>query len=206
MTKRSSSSPAPNEFGDAQATLLLIERALAHDRAAGKALVERLTPVLVARVRRYARASRGRLGPIEVDEAVQQLWVALLQDDGHLLRLWDAKRSTRLESFVAAVADKKLSDMRRHMTARRRSGISVHPDGLAEAPSPEPGPDVILAMHRLLEAVHQAMGAKGQQIMVALCAPSADPRCVASVLDVERQVIYNWSHRIREFITQSAHS
>ena len=105
---------------DARADESTIERALAGDRAAQRALLARLAPIIQARaVRILARRSgRGARDPRqEMMDMVQEVFVSLLENDGHSLRAWRRERGLSLDNFVGLLTERQVCTILR--TGRR---------------------------------------------------------------------------------------
>jgi RNA polymerase sigma-70 factor (ECF subfamily) len=97
-----------------------IERALSGDRAAQRALLARLAPVIQARAIRILSRRGGataRDPRQEMMDMVQEVFVALLENDGRILRAWRADGGLSLENFVGLVAERQVCSILR--TGRR---------------------------------------------------------------------------------------
>ena len=91
----------------------LVRRALARDPSAQRELVARLTPVIQARVARTLLARRSRLAGgrdwrEEVKDLSQDVFLALFDRDGQVLRDWQPERGLSLENFVGLVAKRQV--------------------------------------------------------------------------------------------------
>jgi DNA-directed RNA polymerase specialized sigma24 family protein len=93
--------------GEASLDQDLVRRALRGERPAIDALVNRLSPVVQARVARLL-LWRGRAAGIDlraqVEDLSQEVFLALFERDGRVLRSWDPGRGLSLENFVGLVA------------------------------------------------------------------------------------------------------
>ena len=72
-----------------------------------------LTPVIQARVARTLLAHRSRLAGgrdvrQEVEDLSQDVFLALFDRDGHVLRSWEPERGLSLENFVGLVAERQV--------------------------------------------------------------------------------------------------
>jgi DNA-directed RNA polymerase specialized sigma24 family protein len=88
----------------------LIRQALAGDRPAIDRLVDRLTPIVQARIARLllARArATGRDMRAQVEDMSQEVFLSLFDHDGRVLRAWDRQRGLSLENFVGFVAHRQ---------------------------------------------------------------------------------------------------
>src|SRR5579883_2724873 len=88
----------------------LLRRALAGDRAAARELVVLLSPVVHARVARKLFRSglarkQGRELRQEIEDFVQEVFVALFADGGRPLRAWDPTRGLSLLNFVGLISE-----------------------------------------------------------------------------------------------------
>jgi len=98
----------------------LLEQALAGDRAAQRALLGHLAPVIQARVARalYRRRVPAARDPRqELLDMTQEVFVSLLDDDARALRAWQPSRGLSLESFVGFLAERQVASILR--TGRR---------------------------------------------------------------------------------------
>jgi len=92
-------------------TRALVQRALGGEPAAGRELVQQLTPVVQRRVA-VAWASCGAPGgrPVtrsDVLDLTQQVLLLLFENGGRVLRSWDPLRGLSLRSFVGLVAERE---------------------------------------------------------------------------------------------------
>ncbi len=170
----------------------LIARALSGDRAAQRALAERLSPVIRARV---ARKLRGRGDPGEADEVAQKVWTLLFDKDGPLLGRWQPG-GLSVENYVGRAAE---WEALHHLRAQGRARTEPL-DAADELPSPH---DVERSVadrdqaRKLYARVAEQLPPKGRLVLAALYADELSPDEAAELLGVTRQVVYNWQHRIR---------
>jgi RNA polymerase sigma factor (sigma-70 family) len=88
----------------------LIRAALEGDRRAIDDLVDRLTPVVQARVARLLLSRAGARGldvRAQVEDLTQEVFLSLFDDDGRVLASWDPERGLSLENFVGLVAHRQ---------------------------------------------------------------------------------------------------
>ena len=89
----------------------LLARALGGDAVAVRELLDRLLPVVQTRVglalmRRQGQA-RGRNVRAEVEDLSQEVFLALFERDGRVLRGWQPERGLSLKGFVGLVAERE---------------------------------------------------------------------------------------------------
>ncbi|MCB9545528.1 MAG: sigma-70 family RNA polymerase sigma factor [Myxococcales bacterium] len=183
--------------------VVLVAQALAGKAAAGRLLTARLLPVIHARCRVFlARRASGRLGAKDADDLAQEVWLALLANDGHALRAYDPERGMSLEGYVGLLSRRQLWRNVDALQAQKRGpGAELHDaeaaGRVAAVGDPEAhvlGQELAAALHGHLEA---ELPTRGRLVLAALYEDGHDAEQVAGLLGVSRQVIYNWQQRIR---------
>jgi DNA-directed RNA polymerase specialized sigma24 family protein len=165
-------------------------------RARAVALV---TATVRARVRRFL--CRSPIAGYEVEDLVQEIWVALLDRGARRLRSWDPGRCVPLERFIAVIADRELASLWSRSRARRRSAPIVD---LASTPAhaavdtwtPEAAAVTAALLGGWRARIDQQLSVRGRAIF-ELMVLELEPDQVAAVLAVNRQVVYNWQYQIR---------
>ena len=91
--------------------LALLDRALSGDVAQLPGLVDRWTPVIQARIvrvlRRYSETADPRVAQ-EVEDLVQQVFVALFENGAAALRAWQPERGLSLDNWVGLIAEQQI--------------------------------------------------------------------------------------------------
>jgi RNA polymerase sigma-70 factor (ECF subfamily) len=98
----------------------LLERFLAGDRHALRALLDGLAPVIQARAARALARRKGASGRDprqDLHDMVQEVFLALLDRDARALRAWQRDRGLSLENFVGMLAEQQVAAILR--TGRR---------------------------------------------------------------------------------------
>jgi DNA-directed RNA polymerase specialized sigma24 family protein len=166
-----------------------------------RSAVEIITTSLRARARRFV--SRSPIAGYGVEDLVQELWVALLDRDARRLRSWDPGRRVPLERFVAVIADRELATLRARSLARRRSAPLVDEATPVHAFMDTWTPESTALTANLLAGwrarIGEQLSVRGRAIF-ELMLLELDPEQVAAVLDVSRQVVYNWQYQIRAIL------
>jgi DNA-directed RNA polymerase specialized sigma24 family protein len=108
-----SSVPAASESSDAGRgnDAALIARALAGEEPAMRTLIDQLLPAIQGRVgrallRRHGQA-RGRNLRTEAEDLSQEVFAALFEQGGRVLRSWQPERGLSLKGFVGLVAERE---------------------------------------------------------------------------------------------------
>lgn len=178
--------------------MTLIAAVSRKDRDATRTLVERLFPVVRARVR-LVQARRADLRHLDAGDLVQQVFVVLLDHDARQLAQWDPSRGASLEGFVGMVTEREVGNAGQRAGARQR--FEVVTESPADAPldssSPEAQTSARDAVSRLGAFLEAQLPPKGRVVLKCLYNDGLDADETARMLGVNRQVVYNWQHRIR---------
>lgn len=181
--------------------LALIDRALRGDATALAALVKRLMPVLFARVRRACGTTARAHGALDVDDLVQEVWLALVDDDGKLLRAYDPSRGATLEGYVGMVATREVGNIRQRVSAKKRGAhlraVEEAPDRPDSRPNPEQDAASRQLAARLGAHLEASLPERGQLVLRYTFNDGLEPAEAAHTMGVSLQVVYNWQHKIR---------
>ncbi len=179
--------------------------ALAGRGAAMRTLTRRLLPVVRGRVRGYFARRGGRpLGGRDADDLVQDVWEALVRDQGRLLRAYDPTRGKTLEGYVGMVCRRELWRRAEEAGRKKRGGhLRVVDIDDVETPAPaHDNPERTAENRDLLAAIRRQVDAelpaRGRLVFSCLYTDGLTPNEAATRIGVELQVVYNWQHRIRK--------
>jgi RNA polymerase sigma factor (sigma-70 family) len=170
---------------------------MAGDAGAAERLVRRLRPVIEAQIRASLRRPGVHLLHPTVADLSQDVWVGLLDDDARLLRAYDPSRGASLETYVALLTRREVSDWARGQRTLKRSVAPVAPGEPRTADTPE---TAVIAddLARALESeLLRVLPEKGQLVYRYVYRDGLDTPTVARTLQVSQQVVYNWTHTIR---------
>jgi RNA polymerase sigma factor (sigma-70 family) len=190
-----------NERDDRDDPHDLVERAFRGDSAARSTMVARLMPVIQARVRRRIGGARSL---VELEDAVQEIWLRLVDARGEALRKYDAARGASFEGYVGMIAERELGNHLDKAKSQKRGGhmSAVGSQELEERPLSSLNPEEQAASREQigLLAIHveAELSANGQRVFRYLCTDGGAAADVASAIGVNVQVVYNWQHKIRE--------
>jgi RNA polymerase sigma factor (sigma-70 family) len=194
-----------------------IAAALSGDRSAIRALVDRVTPVIQARVvrgllrRRDARD--GRDIRQEVEDMTQDVFGALFAHDGRALRSFDPARGLSLENYVGLIAERQVSSILR--SGRRNPWRDVPEDlderaDLEAAAATPAGPelDTILdsrrALEQLLDRMREVLSPRGLELFQRLYVDEEPIEGVAETMGMTRDAIYAWRNRMGKLLQRLA--
>ncbi len=177
--------------------------ALAGDEDDLNRLVEGLTPVIQSRVATLLlRCSGTGAGALrqQVEDLVQEVFIALFDRRAAVLRKWDPARGTPLESFVGLVAERKvISFLRsgRKNPWKEESTLPEELDGMASGI----GSEKLVASRELLREILKRLEAElSPQGWKIFCLLFIEQRSVAEVgreASLSAAAVYAWRSRLR---------
>lgn len=189
-----------------------VERALAGDPHAVRALIDALTPVIHVRV---ARAMfRRRAGSMnrdvrqEVEDLTQEVFVSLFAEDGRALRAWRSDRGLSLTNFAGLLAEHQVASI---MRSGRRSPWTEDPtiaEGLEAAAGATEGPEASVASRELLGALLERLRAeltpRGLQLFETLLVQERSVEEVCAETGMQRDAVYAWRNRLGKLVRKLA--
>ncbi len=181
-----------------------VERALAGDRTAIRALIGALQPVVQARVARVLLrrrgAARGRDVRQELEDLVQEVYLSLFADDGRTLRAWEPERGLSLANFVGLVAERQAIAVLR---SGRRSPWTEDPtdeETLDLERRDTVGPEVRVEsrelLERLLDRMKEELSPKGQHLFTLLFLRERSVPEVRAETGMSDAAVYAWRSRL----------
>ena len=186
-----------------------VEAALRGDSDAVAVLVDTLTPVIQARVARALLrrkpAALGRNIRQEIEDFVQEVFVALFRHDGKALRAWEPGRGMGLKGYVGMVAEQQGAAILR---SRRRSPWTEDPtlqESMVEPagespPTPEQQAISKLFLQRLLDCVRAELSPLGMQLFQLVLVEQRPIDDVTAATGMNRDAVYAWRSRLRKLV------
>ncbi len=188
----------------------VVTSALAGDPVAVRRLVALLTPVV--RYRAGLVLLRLRAGGIvdhaqEVQDLTQEILLQLFQNEGRLLRTWDASKGASLRTFVGLVAQRRaISILRTRPGVERLSDdLSEIEDGAAGAPAV----DAVLASRQELEIILAQVQARlsplGLELFYRLLCHQEPVEQICVAMGLSANAVYIWRNRLLKLVQNLAH-
>ena len=183
-----------------------VRGALAGDPAAVRWLVALLSPVIQARVVRalLRRATGGRSTRQEVEDMVQEVFVALFEDHGKVLRSWDPGRGMSLANFVGLVAERQVAS---NLRSGRRSPWTEDPtlgEELERPSDDDLGPEARVASQQLLavllDRVRATLSPKGLDLLERLFIREESVDAVCAATGMSPDAVYAWRSRLSKLV------
>ncbi|HET6583579.1 MAG TPA: sigma-70 family RNA polymerase sigma factor [Nannocystaceae bacterium] len=182
----------------------MLRRALDGDRTTRRTLASRLIDpiqreVTIALLR--ASPATGQDPRQEVRDIVQDVLVALFEQDGRELRRWDPQRGRNLESFVRLIARRRVA---RVLSQRRGNPWALVLVESELEDSAEGDPDLLVHLEQrnqldaVLLALQARMDDRDHELFELLFVEERDPVEVGEALGMSRGAIHAWSYRMRK--------
>ncbi len=189
----------------------LARRALSGDAVAGRRLVVAVLPVVQARVARVLvkrRAASGRDVRQEIEDLAQEVFAALFENGGRVLRAWDPARGLSLANFCGLVAEREAASILR---SGRRSPWAADPteaEDLERDLDPEPDFEARLAtreqLELLVDRVREALSPLGLEMFERLVVQEEPVESVCASTGMSADAIYAWKSRIGKLVRRLA--
>lgn len=178
-----------------------LRRGLAGDPSAIGALVAAFTPVVQARAARaLARRAAGRQVRQEVEDMTQEVLCLLFQNDGKILRAWDATRGLSLLNYVGLVAEREVGHV---LASGRRSPWALDPTDSAEletAAGTESNIEERMASQELFDRIHarlrDELSPKGLELFRLLVTDEVSIDDAAAIAGLSTGALYTWRSRL----------
>jgi DNA-directed RNA polymerase specialized sigma24 family protein len=186
-------------------------RALSGDAAATRKLVVLVLPVVQARIARMLVRRKTRAGRDvrqEVEDLAQEVFAALFESDGRVLRAWDPARGLGLASFCGLIAEREVSSILR---SGRRSPWSADPteaDVLEKDLTPEPDFEARLAtreqLELLVDRVREVLSPLGLEMFERLVVQEEAVESVCTTTGMKPDAVYAWKSRLGKLVRKIA--
>ena len=188
----------------------VLQRALSGEATELPALVDRWTPVIQARVvrvlRRYSKTADPRVAQ-EVEDLVQQVFVALLENGAAALRTWQPERGLSLDNWVGLIAEQQILALLR---TRKRNPWTDEPALIEELdrPSAAPNPEHETLgrddLDRLLDRMQERLSPLGWRLFGLLYLQGRGVAATAESSGLTTSAVYAWRSRLRRLACQLA--
>jgi len=185
----------------------LISRALAADARAARELVSLLEPVIRARVARVLRrSSPGGAWHSQVADRVQDIFSALFEDRGRVLRSWEPDRGLSLENFVGLFAERRTISALRGQTVPLQESETdleeVSDEGEGSSFFIESSLVTKELLVELLERLRLELSALGMQIFHLIYVEEKSVEEVMACTGMSVDAIYAWRSRLKRLVSK----
>lgn len=181
----------------------LVERALTGAPDAVRALVTAITPVVRARVARIllrrAAAARGRDVAQELDDLSQDVFVALFERQGRILKTWNPDGGLSLSNFVGLVAERRTTSALR---SRRQSPWTEDPTAPADL-GPAAGSGGFekavgqrSLLRALLDRLRSELSPKGMMMFEMMMIEQRPVADICAATGMSSGAVYAWRSRL----------
>jgi RNA polymerase sigma-70 factor (ECF subfamily) len=182
----------------------LVSLALTGDESALARLVDRLTPVIQARVARALLCCRppGRRSNVraQVEDLCQEVFLMLFRDGARVLRSWEPERGLSLDNFVGLVARRRALSLLRSGRGGGRAEVPA-PDDELERAAPGSGPELGAVgreqLRLLLRCLQEEVSPLGWHLFHLLLVEERPLEEVQRSTRMSRDALYAWRSRLR---------
>lgn len=183
----------------------LLARALAGSELADKRLTERLAPairegVVCAFFMAQVHGPRGKRGPDDIADFMQDTYEELFRDDKFVLRKFEpGKESGNLEAYVCRIA-KNVTIGRLRLLKSGRAETPTVPEEMPERPTHGPDPEIAALSRDLLEHVlsELKLDEAGQELFFLHFIDGLEGREICELIGMSQTAFWKWTSRIRE--------
>lgn len=188
--------------------LELVNAALARDPTACRALITQLTPVVRQRVAKMLLQSAARSGrspsPADIDDLAHDVFVALFDREGRVLKAWDPQRGLSLRNFVGLVAQREASAMLR---SGRRSAWAEDPTAEdvqlgVEGHTPERQAAAREELALLLTCLRERLSPRGLLLFEALFCDNQGVEQVCERFGMTSNAVYSFRNRLQSLVAE----
>lgn len=185
----------------------LVQRALDGGAGAVDLLVRRIAPAIQAEISHLLMrmaAPQGRSPRQELEDLMQDAYLALFERGAKRLAGWDPSRGCTLDSYVRMVARTRALDVLR--SRRRTPWLGESADDAETDTTLEAADDheaVVLAKEQLAAVerhLHELLQPRDYSMFVGLFVEERAPADVAAALGMTPAAVYQWSSRFRRNI------
>jgi RNA polymerase sigma-70 factor (ECF subfamily) len=191
----------------------VLERALAREPHAVRALVGALTPLIQVRVARAVMRLRStrvqnRNPAEEVRDLTQEVFAALFADDAKALRAWSPSRGLSLMNFVGMVAEHQVANVFRSGKRRPWSEHMVADPELDLLEEGASGPERHFASRELyaalLDRVRAELTPRGFQLFQMMFIDEQSVEAVITATGMSADAVYAWRSRLPKLVRRLA--
>lgn len=179
----------------------LVERALSGDATSVRALVDRLSPVIMRRVeatlwRRTGRASARQ----EAADMAQEVFLSLFQADGRALRSWDPVRGMSFDNFIGLLTQHQVvSILRNKRTSpwREEPTVTEEIEPLRDmAMSPEALASSREDLRLLTDRLRETLSPRGLEVFHYMIIDEEPLEQLVARTGMTRDALYQWKSRV----------
>ncbi len=181
----------------------LRDRAVAGDAVATRTLVAAVLPIVQVRVARALSRRRTRSGRDvrqEVEDIVQEVFVALFERDGRVLKAWDAARGLSLANFCGLIAEREASSILRSGRRSPWTEDATASEDLERDAGTAPDAEVSVAsrehLERLSERLREELSPLGLEMFQRLIVEEEAVEAVCKSTAMTPDAVYAWRSRL----------
>ena len=184
----------------------LVGRALKREASALRKLVDRLAPVIQARVVRvllWRQPTSGRDVRQEVEDLTQEVFLALFRREGQLLRSWQPERGLSLRNFVGLVAERLVGGILQAKRGRNPwVATPAAPETLASCEAAPQQLDQVIDCFDLLDRLLANLTPQGRTMFHKLLVEQQTVAQICRETGMSKNTVHAWHSRLRKLARQ----
>jgi RNA polymerase sigma-70 factor (ECF subfamily) len=181
----------------------LHQGALAGEPSGTRAFVHAMLPVVqvrVARVLSRRRARSGRDVRQEVEDLAQEVFAALFEHEGRVLRAWDPSRGLSLASFCGLIAEREAASILRSGRRSPWTEDATADEDLERDAGVAPGAEDHVAtreeLDHLATRLREELSPRGLEMFQRLVVDEESVESVCTTTGMTADAVYAWRSRV----------
>ncbi len=190
---------------------LLFTQALTHDDVAMRRLVAYVLPVVQARVARVLvrQGSRStRDVRQDVEDIVQDVLMALFDEDARILRMWEPTRGMSLKSFCGLIAERETASILRSGRRSPWKESATQLESLERELDHVRPIDLAVVTKQLLDLVYQrvqaSLSVRGFELFQRLIVDEEAIESICQSTGMTPDAVYAWKSRLAKVVRKIA--
>ncbi|MEP6655327.1 MAG: sigma-70 family RNA polymerase sigma factor [Myxococcales bacterium] len=183
----------------------LIEQGLAGDATCLRSLVDRLSPLIARRVAATLwRVKTNRNVRQDAADMIQDVFLALFQNDGKALRAWDPERGMSLDSFIGLLTQHQvISILRSRVTTPWREELADMEE-IQDIDTSPVTPEALFSsrenLSTLLERVRETLSPRGLELFQRMFVDEESIEHLGTATGMTPDALYQWRSRLHRTI------
>ena len=181
----------------------LVERAISGDAAAARAVIAAVLPVVQVRIARVLARRRTRSARDvrqEVEDLAQEVFAALFENNGRVLRAWDPARGLSLASFCGLVAERESASILRSGRRSPWTEDATPAEDLERDVGTTADAEIRVAsreqLRQLTERLREELSPRGLEMFQRLVVDEEAVESVCASTGMSADAVYAWRSRL----------
>jgi RNA polymerase sigma-70 factor (ECF subfamily) len=179
--------------------------------AATRELIQAVLPVVqvrIARILSRRRAGKSRDVRQEVEDLAQEVFVALFEQDGRVLRAWDPDRGLSLASFCGLIAEREAVSILRSGRRSPWTEDATESEELERDAGVAPDAELRVAsrehLAQLTERLRRELSPRGLEMFQRLLVEEEPVEAICVSTGMTADAVYAWKSRVSKLARKLA--